>query len=96
MKKINTFNRTVKSLCEEIDYLKEEIMCLEELYESEKMKNISMTNENLKRAQIDVANTLRFALCVKDNENGDLVISKEDRKNLSKNFITHKDMKIKK
>jgi len=66
----NTFDRTVYSLCLEIDKLKEEVKYWREKYEKEKNANAKMLNDNLKQAQQGVANALHFALSVQDDENG--------------------------
>jgi FtsZ-binding cell division protein ZapB len=79
----NTFDRTVYSLCLEIDELKEEVKYWREKYEEEKNANAKMLDENLKQAQQGVANALRFALSVRDDADGNLIIHKEDRKHLS-------------
>ena len=75
------------SLCEEIDYLKEVVEHYKNLYETERATNNVRLNENLLSAKKDVANALRFALSVSDDENGNLVISKENRKGLVENWI---------
>ena len=79
----NTFDRTVFSLCLKIDELKDEVKYWREKYEEEKNANAKMLDDNLKQAQQGVANALRFALLVQDDENGNLIINKEDRQSLS-------------
>ena len=64
----NTFDRTVYSLCLEIDELKEEVKYWREKYEEEKNANAKMLDENLAQAKQGVANALRFALSVQDDE----------------------------
>jgi hypothetical protein len=46
-----------------------------------------MLNDNLETAKQGVANALRFALLVSDDENGNLVISKDNRKDLAEFWI---------
>lgn len=82
----NTFDRTVHSLCSEIDDLKEEVKFWREKYEEEKKINAKMLDDNLKQAKEGVANALRFALSVQDDENGNLIISKENRQSLAENW----------
>lgn len=82
----NAFDRTVYSLCFEIDTLKEEVQYWKEKYEQERTDNNNLINEQLSTAQRGVANALMFALSVSDTENGDLVIKKEDRKVLAENY----------
>ena len=83
---MKTTEKTFYSLCQEIDDLKETVEYYKHLYETERATNNLMLKENLLSANQDVANALRLALCVSDDENGNLVISKEDRKYLAKNW----------
>lgn len=82
----NTFDRTVYSLCLEIDALREEVRHWQEKYEEERSSNIEMTNERIKDSHIGIANALMFAFHVKDDENGNLVINREDRKALAESY----------
>jgi hypothetical protein len=82
----NTFDRTVYSLCSEIDELKEEVKYWREKYEEERNANAKMLEDNLKQAKQGVVNALRFALSVQDDEKGNLVISKENRKKLAETW----------
>ena len=84
---MKTTEKTFYSLCEEIDNLKEELEYYKNLYETEKASNNKMLNENLESAKRGVANALQFTLSVSDDENGNLVISKENRKDLAENWI---------
>ena len=79
---INTYQ-----LCNQIDNLKEEVAYWQNKYEEEKAKNNEILNENFVSAKNGVANALMFCLSVKDDENGNLVIDKENRKKLSENWI---------
>ena len=78
---INTYQ-----LCNKIDDLKEEVAYWQTKYEEEKAMNNTMLNENLASAQKGVRNALMFALSVKDDTNGNLVIDKESRKELANSW----------
>lgn len=75
--------KTFYSLCEEIDDLKEAVKYWKNLYETERATNNKMLNDNLETAKQGVTNALKFALSFSDDENGNLVISKENRKDLA-------------
>ena len=75
---INTYQ-----LCSQIDNLKEEVAYWQKQYEEEKAINNKRLTENLASAKKGVANALMFALSVKDDANGNLVIDKKDRKVLA-------------
>lgn len=79
----NTFDRTVFSLCLEIDGLKEDVKYWKQMYDDEFKRNNDMVNNNLKNAQQDLANVFAFALAVRDDKDGNLVIDKDDRKILA-------------
>ena len=73
-------------LCREIDYWKniaKEALKDAEYWKGEYMKHL---NNSLASAQKGVADALMFALSVTDDENGNLVIPKESRKNLAKRY----------
>lgn len=76
--------RTIYQLCEEIDYLKAEVVHYKKLYEAERKENSETLDRNLQQAKEGVATALMFALSVSDDENGNLVISKENRETLAK------------
>ena len=83
MKTINIeFNR----LCDEIDYWKDRADHFESMYKEEMAREAIAVNERLLEAKKGVANALMLALCVKDDENGNLIIEKEDRKALAENY----------
>jgi len=84
---MKTTEKTFYSLCEEIDDLKEAVEYYKNLYETERASNNKMLNDNLDSAKKGVANALRFALSISDDENGNLVISKENRKDLAESWI---------
>lgn len=73
----------VSELCEEVDHYKNEAAYWKEKYEKERAENMKQLDRELEMAKKGVANALMFALAVKDSKNGDLVISKEDRKELA-------------
>ena len=83
---MKTIDKLVYSLCEEIDSLKEEVKYWKNKAEEERDNNTRMIKDNLKSAERDVANALLFTLSVNDDPNGNLVISKESRKMLSKTW----------
>lgn len=91
LKKLNTMKtaeRTYLQLCEEIDDLKEDLDYYKKKYEQEVKERYQESNERLQSAKKDVANALLFALSVSDNEKGDLVIKKSDRKILASELST--------
>lgn len=88
MKHIETIDRTVSSLCREIDELQLEVEYWKELYTQEKADHNKLLNENLAQAKKNVGNTLLFALSTVEDSQGNLVIKKESRKVLSKQLIT--------
>jgi hypothetical protein len=73
-------------LCEEIDYWKERAQKAEADTKYWQDQYSIHLKESLLSAQKGVANALMLALSVKDDENGNLVIEKKDRKTLAKNF----------
>lgn len=83
---MKTMDRTFYSLCEEIDDLKETVAYWKGMYETERDENNKQLNERLEQSKKGVANALMFALSVSDDENGNLVISKENRKSLAENL----------
>jgi hypothetical protein len=83
---MKTFDIKFSELCDEIDYYKFEAERWKAKYEELKNETTKKTSDDLTRAQRDVGNALMFAFHVKDDENGNLVINKEDRKELTKRF----------
>ena len=73
-------------LCNEIDQWKEEANYWKEKYEELQKEYSEHINQNLVSAQKGVANALMFALPVKDDENGNLIIDKESRKELAETW----------
>lgn len=74
------------SLCEEIDYWREESEYWKNKYKNEVNERDIEWNERNKSAMIGVKNALMFALSVQDDENGGLIINKENRKILAESF----------
>jgi hypothetical protein len=70
-------------LCEEIDYWKHKAKKAEEEAEYYREEYSKLLNENLARSQQGVANALLFALSVKDDEEGNLILDKDSRKQLA-------------
>jgi len=83
---MRTIEKNIYYLCEEIDELKEQVSYWKKMYEEERDANIKQTNERFEETKKGVANALMFALSVKDNADGSLSISKQDRKELSKRY----------
>lgn len=73
----------VSELCNEIDYWKERAHYFESLYKEERDDSIRQTNERLEEAKKGVGMALMFALSCSDGPNGELVINKENRKDLA-------------
>ena len=86
MDRIRSFDRTVHQLCNKIDILEEEVEYWKDKYE-ELLKEM---NENSKQRLIEsqkgVASALLFALSVRDDDNGNLFISSDDRRELANNW----------
>lgn len=71
-------------LCDEIDYWKErtrEAEAQAQYWQDEYSRHL---NESLASAKEGVANALMFALSVRDDEKGNLVIPQKERKTLAK------------
>ncbi len=79
----NTFDRAIFSLCSEIDELKNEVNFWREKYKEENKNYCELLNSNLETSKKGLANALLFAISCSDDENGNLVIKKEDRKTLA-------------
>jgi hypothetical protein len=73
-------------LCNEIDQWKDEANYWKEKYEELNKEYSQHLNQSLASAQKGVANALMFALSVKEDENGNLIINKESRKDLSETW----------
>lgn len=79
--------KLVVDLCDEVDYWKEQAIYYKKQYEDELAATSFRLHADLENAKKGVANALMFALSVRDNEDGSLSISKEDRINLSESLI---------
>ncbi len=86
MNNVSKYDRLVSSLCDQIDDLEAEVEYWKSKYEEEVRESIQTSNERLEQARKGVANALMFALSVRDDENGNLVIPKEERKALAENW----------
>lgn len=73
-------------LCDEIDYWKERTKVAEDDAKYWKDEYSKHLNESLVSAQKGMANALMFALSVRDDENGNLVIDKDARKELAESY----------
>jgi hypothetical protein len=80
------FDRTIQSLCNQIDDLQDEVQYWRTKYEDEIRQQAIESNQRLEETQRGVANALMFALSVRDDEHGNLVIPKEERKSLAANW----------
>lgn len=84
---MKTIEKNIYQLCSQIDDLKEEVLYWQTKYEEERAMNNKMLTENLASAQKGVAKALMLALSVKDDENGNLIIDKECRKELADSWV---------
>lgn len=73
-------------LCDEIDYWRERAMSAEEDARRWKDDYTKQINQSLDFAKKGVAQALMFALNTTDDENGNLVIKKDDRKTLTESY----------
>ena len=73
-------------LCDEIDRWKAEAKYWKEMFEQERDERTELLNQNMLNAKKGVANALMLALHVKDDEEGNLVIDKDSRKELAESF----------
>lgn len=85
-KGLKRIDRTISSLCEEIDYLNDEVEYWKTKYEDEIKQQAIESKQRLEEANKGVANALMFALSVRDDENGNLVIPADERKELAANW----------
>ena len=68
--KTTSFDRTIKSLCSQVDRLEEEVDYWKNCYEEQLKATDLLMKESLLNAQKGVAEALRFALASTDDENG--------------------------
>jgi hypothetical protein len=73
-------------LCDEVDRWKDKAEYWKAKYDEEIQASIKQSNESMEIAKKGVANALMFALSVKDDKNGNMVIEKENRKTLAENW----------
>ena len=78
-----TADRTILSLCDEIDRLKEAVAYWREMYETERAENNRIWVENMDRAKADLGKTISLVLAMSEDGDGNLVINKENRKVLA-------------
>lgn len=83
---MKTIERNIAGLCERIDDLEQEVEYWKSKYETEVKERNEDLNSRMDETRKGVANALMFALSVKDDENGNLIISNEDRKELAANW----------
>ena len=79
-------------LCEEIDYWKERAEKAEKDAKYWQEEYSKQLDSSLKSAQKGVADALMLALSARDDENGNLVIEKKDRKRLAETFKSEEDV----
>lgn len=82
-RKMKTIEVKIYDLCEEIDYWKEKTEKAEKDAEYWRKQYDELLNQNIKSANEGVANALRFALAIKEDEKGNIVIDKESRETLT-------------
>ena len=81
-----TIDRTVLHLCEEIDAWKEEAKFWKDKYEQEIQERNQEWKERHEVTMKGIGNAFRFMLAVKDDENGNMIIDAESRKELGANW----------
>lgn len=79
----DTFTATVRDLCEQVDAWKSQAAYWKEQFEQERKERTALLNENLESAKKGVGQALLFALSVREDGNGNLVIPKENRGTLA-------------
>ena len=85
---MKTIDIKFSELCDEIDYWKDLAKSYKEKYEQERNEHISRMNKRLEDSKRGVANALMFAMSIRDDENGNMVIDKESRKKIAENWKT--------
>lgn len=76
----SSFDRTIKSLCNEIDDLKCEVEYWKNLYQEQLKENQQMFNEKSEEIHKNLSNTIQLAFKLKEDGDGNLYINKDDRK----------------
>ena len=89
-KTISSFDRTVHSLCQEIDDLKFEVEIWKSRFEEERKARMELLGDVESQTKKDLANALLFALSVNDDSDGNLVIPKERREILAERYSDDK------
>jgi hypothetical protein len=84
--KETSFNRTVQSLCLQIDHLEEEVSYWKNKYIQERNNAIKFENETFEQTKLDLGRILSFTLAVEDDSQGNLIISKENRAKLAEEY----------
>lgn len=80
----STAELTLMQLCQEVDYWKSRVEEAENTSKYWEAKYTELLNRSLLDAKKGVANALAIALHATDDSDGNLVISKEGRKEISK------------
>lgn len=77
--KTNAFDRTVLSLCNEVDNLTAEVEYWHSKYDELQREYSEYLNQSLISARRDVGNMLTFALVAREGADGSLIIDRESR-----------------
>lgn len=85
---MKTVEKTFIQLCDEVDAWKEEAEYWKAKYQQEVQERNAEWKERSDEAMKGVGNALRFMLAVKDDENGNMVIDAESRKELAQNWLS--------
>ena len=83
---MRTVDIKFNELCDEIDYWKSEADHWKSEFEKERDSHIELLNDSIERSRKGIGQALALALVVRDNPDGSLSISKEDRESLAKNL----------
>lgn len=75
----NSFDRTIKSLCSEIDDLHREVNYWKNMYEESQQQFINEQNKRYADVGETLSNTLKFISVIREDDEGNLTIKKEDR-----------------
>lgn len=81
-----SFDRTVSSLCAEIDDLHELVTYWKDRAEKAEREHSESLNSHLKTAQQGIADSLALFFAVQEDGNGNLVIPSENRAGLVEHF----------
>lgn len=82
----DAFTRNTKMLCRTIDELELEVEYWKGRYELEAKERAQEWKERLEQSKADLGQTLLLAFSLKEDGNGGLAISNEDRKALAENL----------